>query len=84
MKPGDLVKVIKNDMSLVIKNPGPKDNKFFNQIGTVIKVYDRLSWETLFTWCTVLLPAGVYDAREDALELIPFDEEVMWKMWGDK
>ena len=32
MKVGDLVKVVKNDMSLVVKNPGPKDNKFFNKI----------------------------------------------------
>jgi len=50
VKPGDLVKVVKNDMSLVVKNPGPKDNKFFNQIGTIIKVYERQKWDTVFSW----------------------------------
>ena len=66
MKVGDLVKVIKNDMSLVIKTPGPKDNRFFNQIGTIVNVKDA----RLFRWANVLFPAGLYAAREDALEVI--------------
>ena len=65
---GTLVKVIQNDMSLVIKNPGPKDNKFFNQIGTIVKIYDP---EHLgYYWYGVLFPAGYYEARTDALEVL--------------
>ena len=71
MKVGDLVKVIKNDMSLVIKSPGPKDNKFFNQVGIVIKVHDpEKGYEADNPRYGVLFPAGYYDARRDALELI--------------
>jgi len=88
VKPGDLVKVVKNDMSLVVKNPGPKDNKFFNQIGTIIKVYERQKWDTVFSWYRVMFPAGIYEARQDTLAIIEeaksFDEEKMWKIWGDK
>ena len=70
MKSGDLVKVVKNDMSLVIRNPGPKDSKFFNQVGTIIRVYERQKWDTLFSWYRVMFPAGIYEARQEALELI--------------
>ena len=35
-----------------------------------------------------MLPAGIYDARQDALVVIEegkdFDEDIMWEMWGDK
>ena len=88
MKPGDLVKVVKNAMSLVIKKPGPKDDKFFNQVGTITRVYKRKKWDTLFSWYQVMFPAGIYEARQDTLEVIEegkdFDEDTMWKMWGDK
>ena len=67
MKVGDLVKVIKNDMSLVIKSPGPKDNNFFDQIGTIIKIYEPAS---VGQWLKVIFPSGIYEAREDAIELI--------------
>ena len=70
MKVGDLVKVIKNDMSLIIKSPGPKDNKFFNQVGTIVKIYDPADWEVLNPWYGVLFPAGYYEARADALEVV--------------
>ena len=70
MKVGDLVRVVKNDMSLVIKSPGPKDNKFFNQIGTIVKVYDPAKWELFNPWYGVLFPAGFYDARSDAIEVV--------------
>jgi len=68
MKTGDLVKVIKNDMSLVIKKPGPKNNKFFNQIGTIIK--EAPYKYRLYRWFEVHFPSGVYETREDAVEII--------------
>lgn len=70
MQVGDLVKVIKNDMSLVVKRPGPKDNKFFDQIGTVIKIYEPAKWEVANPWYGVLFAHGYYEARKDALMLI--------------
>ena len=81
MKPGELVRVVKNDMSLIIRKPGPKDNMFFNQIGTIIKKHVG----RLYNWYDVLLPSGLYEAREDALAIVgeDFNEEKMWKMWGD-
>ena len=66
MKVGDLVKVIQNDMSLVIKKPGPKDNKFFNMLGTILKKNNY----RLFAWYDVLFPSGIYEAREDAIEVV--------------
>ena len=65
---GDLVRIVKNDMSLVHPSRGEKNNKFFDQIGTVVKVYERQRWDTLFSWFRILLPAGLYEAREDTLE----------------
>ena len=70
MQVGDLVKVIKNDMSLVIKAPGPKDNKFFDQIGTIVKLYEPATWEVKNPWYGVLFSSGYYEARHDALCLI--------------
>ena len=67
IKVGDLVRVIENDMSIVIKTPGPKDNKFFNQVGTVVAVVNGYS---LLSWFLVLFPAGRYHTREDAIESI--------------
>ena len=67
MKVGDLVKVIKNDMSLVIKSPGPKDNKFFDQVGTIIKIYEPVN---IGPWFKVIFSSGCYDVRADAIEVI--------------
>ena len=69
MKVGDLVKVIKNDMSLIIKSPGPKDSMFFDQIGTIIKAYQP-AVGCLNPWFGVLFPAGYYEVRADAIEVI--------------
>ena len=70
MKVGDIVKVIKNDMSLVIKNPGPKDNMFFDQIGTIVFYYEPAKWEFPRPWYGVVFPSGYYEARADALEVV--------------
>ena len=68
MKAGDLVKIIKNDMSLVIKKPGPKDNKFFDQTGTVIR--ETAYKYRLYRWFEILFPSGIYETREDAVEVL--------------
>ena len=68
MKAGDLVKVVKNDMSLVIKYPGPKDAKFFDQTGIVIK--QAKHGYRLYCWYKILFPSGLYETREDAVEVI--------------
>ena len=70
MKVGDLVRVVKEDMSLVIKVHGQKDNLFFGKVGTIIKLYDPAKWEVANPWYDVLFSAGLYQAREDALEVI--------------
>ena len=70
MKTGDLIRVVKNDMSIVMKVNGPKDKMFFDQVGTIVKVYDRDEWTTLFSWFKVLLPTGLYEARQDAIEVV--------------
>ena len=36
-RPGDLIKIVKNDMSIVMKNSGPKDNKCFNKVGVDLR-----------------------------------------------
>ena len=69
MKVGDLVEVIKNDMSLVIRNPGPKDNKFFNHIGLIVEFYDPAIWGGQ-PWYGILFPVGYYEARADALKVV--------------
>tara|TARA_B100000287_G_C20243541_1_gene627115 strand:+ start:260 stop:472 length:213 start_codon:yes stop_codon:yes gene_type:complete len=68
MKSGDLVSVVKNDMGLVIKCPGPKDNGFFNQTGIVIKESDYKY--RLYSWYLIMFPSGIYEAREDAIKVI--------------
>ena len=68
-KINDLVKVIKNDMSLVIKHPGPKDDEFFDQIGIIIKRLTVESWVAL-NWYGVLFQSGYYEVRHDAIEVI--------------
>ena len=70
MKVGDLVRVIQNDMSLVIKKPGPKDNKFFDQIGTIVKAVKPNYGSSFIPWFEVLFSCGYYEARKDALEKI--------------
>lgn len=70
MSVGDLVRVVKNDMSLVIRSPGPKDSLFFDQFGTIVHVYEPAEWEYTRSWYGVLFPSGYYEARADALELI--------------
>ena len=68
MKAGDLVRIIKNDMSLVIKKPGPKDSKFFDQVGTIIR--ETPYKYRLFRWFEVFFNSGIYETREDAIEVI--------------
>ena len=65
MNVGDLSKIVKNDMSLVHKQDGPKDDKFFNQAGVVLSVHDYTR-----CWYTISLPAGIYFARGDSIEVI--------------
>ena len=67
MKVGNLVKVIKNDMSLIIKTPGPKDNKFFNQIGIITNILTGFNYPC---WYEVLFPAGFYTVRIDSIKVI--------------
>ncbi len=70
MKVGDLVK-------LTGCNPGhgnneyPKDFEFQKEIGTIISDAGyRTAPYGWVTWWTVFFPTGVYDAREDRLEVI--------------
>ena len=65
MKSGDLIRIIKNDMSLVHREQGPKDNKFFGQFGVVLSVHDYSR-----RWYTISLPAGIYFARRDSIEVM--------------
>ena len=69
MKVGDLVKVIENDMSLVIPISGMKNNRFFDQVGIILsrsEVY-RGEW---CEWWLVQFPAGLYEASYNAIEVI--------------
>ena len=74
MKVGDLVKVIRNDMSLVIKKPGMKDNRFFDQVGVILDVCHlepcRCHFETGMKYWVVQFPAGIYEAQTIAIEVI--------------
>ena len=68
MKVGDLVRVVKNDMSMAIKESDnwlgfDSDCLFFNKVGTVIKVYS-------IDWYEVLFSVGVYVVKEGAVEVI--------------
>jgi len=65
VKSGDLIRIVKNDMSLVHRERGPKDNKFFDQFGVVLSIHDYNR-----RWYTISLPAGIYFARGDSLEVI--------------
>jgi hypothetical protein len=70
MKTGDLVKVIENDMSLILPVQGPKNNRFFDQIGIVLGE-NREDCSRLYGhWWFVKFPAGLYEARSDAVEVI--------------
>jgi len=66
----DLVKVIKNDMSLIICKNASKDSLFFSGIGIVIKTYAPDGWNVPHLWFDVMFPSGIYSAREDSIELI--------------
>ena len=68
-RPGDLIKIVKNDMSIVMKNSGPKDNKCFNKVGVVLR-YQCYGLPGSKQWFAVSLPSGIYLAREDAAEAI--------------
>ena len=70
MKIGDLVKVVKNDMSLIIKIEGMKDNLFFDGVGTIVKEFPEMRWQMPYSWYEVLFPSGIYSAREDAIEVL--------------
>ena len=65
MKAGDLIRIVKNDMSLVLKEHGPKDNNFFDQFGIVLSTHNYCR-----RWYTISLPAGIYFAREDSIEIV--------------
>jgi hypothetical protein len=68
MKAGDLVRVVKNDMSIVIKNPGLRDDKFYDKQGIILKKINENF--RIYFWYLVLFPSGIYEAREDAIEVI--------------
>jgi len=70
MKIGDLVPVIKNDMSLVIRKGDAKDSLFFNSTGTILTVHEGMTLHIPHVWYDVLFPSGVYCAREDAIAFL--------------
>ena len=65
MKAGDLIKIVKNDMSLVHRSTGSKDNRFFDQVGVVLEAY---SYSKM--WYKICLPSGIYFARGDSIEVV--------------
>ena len=65
MKSGDLIRIVKNDMSLVHNEYGPKDNKFFGQFGVILSSHNYSR-----RWYRINLPAGIYFARGDSIEII--------------
>ena len=68
MKVGDLVKVIKNDMSLVIPVSGIKNSRFFDQVGIILS---KARWTGEWCeWWIVQFPMGLYEASFDAIEVI--------------
>ena len=71
MKVGDLVLVIENDMSKVIRQYGPKDNLFFGQIGMIIDRPRTSSGRAMINgrWI-VQFPAGLYQVQETAIKKI--------------
>ena len=79
MKAGDLVRVVKNDMSLAFNaKTRMKDKKFFNRTGIVIDIYQDLNlrrrgdgWvrdHIQYSWYDVYFGSvGLYHVREDIL-----------------
>ena len=79
MKPGDLVRVIKDDPGLALDaRTKMRDRKFFNKIGLVLEMYTdinlkkvRSSWKLShiqYMWCDVYFGSiGTYHIREDIL-----------------
>ena len=79
MKCGDLVRVIKNDMSLAFNaRTKMKDRKFFHKVGIVLDTYHDINLvryensyqkaEWSHTWFDVYFGScGVYHIREDVL-----------------
>jgi len=79
MNPGDLVRVIKNDMSLAFNaNTRMKDRKFFGKIGIIIDIYQDINlkrkgdnWirnHIQYSWYDVYFGiAGMYHVREDIM-----------------
>ena len=70
MKVGDLVKVLDNDMSKIIPVQGLKNNRFFNQIGMIIDRPRLSSGRKIGDRWIVQFPSGIYQACEDAIEVI--------------
>jgi|APSaa5957512493_1039668.scaffolds.fasta_scaffold135186_1 hypothetical protein len=72
MKTGDLVKIVKNDMSLSYNPAGLKDKLFFDKIGIVIDKYSALrneAWKSE-EWFDIMFDTGIYHVRKDALEIL--------------
>ncbi len=79
MKTGDLVRVIKNDMSLAFNaKTKMKDRKFFYKIGMIVDVYSEINmtlheniWRKSLiqhSWYDVYFGSiGIYHVREDIL-----------------
>ena len=79
MKSGDLVRVIKNDMSLAFNaKTNMKDRKFFKKYGIILDVYHDInlvrygqSWREStiqHTWYDVYFGnTGIYHVREDVM-----------------
>ena len=79
MKVGDLVRIVKNDMSLAFNaKTRMKDKKFFNKIGIIIDIYQDVNetrsgfqWRKHHIqqiWFDVYLGnAGIYHIREDVM-----------------
>jgi len=71
MKAGDLVRIIKNDMSLSFNSDGQRDRLFFSKIGIIVDKYSALKKEVWSRgWFDVMFDIGIYHVREDALEII--------------
>ena len=71
-KVGDLVKIVKNDMSLAMAMGRMKDDRFYNQVGTVLSVREEMASFSLnmFRWYEVLINGEIYEVRYDAIEVI--------------
>ena len=77
MKQGDLVRVIKNDMSLAYNaRTKMKDRKFFHRVGIILDIYvnaiQQPKWKSLsgveYMWYDVYFGScGIYHIREDTM-----------------